>query len=183
MVYLARPRKRIDVVCQNSQCEYYQKVKGRDIIRKGFNKSGTQMYRCLNCNKYFVQTSGTPLYRKRLPPKKVEQLCRTLVEKNGIRSTARITGLNPITVMRWHDDLGEHAQHVNAYLAHDLGLSEYEVDEFWTTVKKNRSTTAQKTSFGKAKGKRGATRASNATRTFSSVPPSADGRKRLAHGY
>jgi len=141
------------------------------------------MYRCLNCNKYFVQTSGTPLYRKRLPPKKVEQLCRTLVEKNGIRSTARITQLNPITVMRWHDDLGAHAQHVNAYLAHDLGLSEYEVDEFWSTVKKNRNTTARKIFLLKARGKRGATLASSATRTFSSVSPSAGGRKRLARGY
>ncbi len=183
MIYLARPRSRIEEVCPNSKCVYYQHKKGKDIVRRGFNKRGTQRYYCNHCQHYFVQTSGTPLYRKRLKPQKIDQLCRALVEKNGIRSTARLTGLNPITVMRWHDNLGAHAQQVNAYLTHDLNLSEYEVDEFWTTIKKNRNTTAQKTILQKARVKRGATPASNATRTFSSGSPSAVGRKKRANAY
>ncbi len=183
MIYLARPRTRIEEVCPNKKCAYFQRKKGKDIVRRGFNKKGTQRFYCNQCLHYFVQTSGTPLYRKRLKPQKIEQLCRTLVEKNGIRSTARITKLNPITVMRWHDDLGEHAQQVSAYLTHDLGLSEYEVDEFWTTVKKNRNTTDPNGRLRPARAKHGATPASKDTRTFSRVSPSADGRKKPARAY
>ncbi len=157
MIYLARPRSRIEEVCPNKQCTFFQRKKGKDVVRRGFNKKGTQRFYCNHCQHYFVQTSGTPLYRKRLKPQKIELLCRTLVEKNGIRSTARITKLNPITVMRWHDDLGAHAQQVSQYLTHDLGLSEHEVDEFWTTVKKNRNTTVPSGRFRPAKAKRGAT--------------------------
>lgn len=183
MIYLARPRSRNEEICPNKKCVFFQRKKSKDIVRRGFNKKGTQRYYCNHCLHYFVQTSGTPLYRKRLKPQKIEQLCRALVEKNGIRSTARITKLNPITVMRWHDDLGEHAQHVNKYLTHDLGLAEHEVDEFWTTVKKNRSTTARSITSRQARVKRGATPASKDTRTFSLVSPSADGRKKPVQDY
>ena len=180
MIYLSRPRTRIDEVCQSSVCDYYRKTKGKDIIRKGTNRSGTQMYKCLHCNKYFVQTSGTVFYRKRLPKTKVEQLCRALVEKNGIRSTGRLTQLNPITVARWHDDIAKHAQEIDAYLTRDLGLSEYETDEFWTTVKKNRNTTDPKITSHRARVKRGATPALSATHTFSSRFPSENGRRKPA---
>lgn len=138
---MSRPRSRNDVVCQNRVCSYYRKVRGKDVVRRGFNKSGTQRYYCNHCGHYFVETSGTPLYRKRLPVKKVELLCRALVEKNGIRATARITKLAINTVVNWHDDMASHAKEANAILTKDLGLSEYEVDEFWTTVKKNRRST------------------------------------------
>lgn len=164
---MARPRTRIDAVCPNKKCEYFRKTRGKDIIRRGHNSAGTQMYRCLHCNKYFVQTSDTPLYRKRLPKTKIEALCRALVEKNGVRATARLTGLTPVTVTRWHDDLAEHASQVNDFLTHDLGLSEYEADEFWTTVKKNRKTAARKVNVFMASVKRGVTRASSATASFS----------------
>jgi len=149
---VARPRSRIDVVCQNPACDYYRKMKGRDVIRRGFNSAGTQMYACLHCGKYFVETSGTPLYRKRLPIKKVELMCRALVEKNGIRATARITKLAINTVAAWHEDLSAHAREANRLLTKNLGLSEYEVDEFWSTVKKNRKSTARlsSTQTGKA---------------------------------
>jgi hypothetical protein len=44
------------------------------------------------------------------------------------------------------EDLAEHAELVNQTLLVNLGLSQYEMDEFWTTIKKNRkrlSITAQ----------------------------------------
>ena len=138
------------------------------------------MYKCLHCDKYFVETSGTPFYRKRLSKAQVEHLCRTLMEKNGVRATARITQLATGTVMKWHDDLAEHAEEVNDFLTKGLGCSEYEVDEFWTTVKKNRKTAAQKIHFSREKAKRGATLASKGIRRFSRRLRSASGRRKRA---
>jgi len=173
---MSRPRSRNNVVCQNRVCDYYRKVNGKDIIRRGFNNAGTQMYACQHCGKYFVETSGTPMYRKRLPLKTIKTMCRTLVEKNGIRATARITKLAINTVANWHDILASHAKETNEILTKNLGLSEYEVDEFWTTVKKNRKNTAALLNTSRVKGKPGASRASNEYRTSSLPSHSAVGR-------
>jgi transposase-like protein len=135
---MARPRGKIEAVCPNSDCRYFRRAKGKDIIKKGKNSSGTQMYFCLHCRKYFVETSDTPLYRKRLKRKQIEQMCKLLVEKNGIRAIHRITGLNKNTVSDWIEDLAVHAIQVQNFLVHDLGLSAYECDELWTTVKKTK---------------------------------------------
>lgn len=133
---MVRPRGKIIVVCQNKICEFFRKEKSKDIIKRGKNSAGTQMYYCNHCKKYFVERSGTPLYRKRLSLRKVKQLCTLLVEKNGVRSISRITKLNKNTVCSWLEDLAEHAEQVTSFLVHDLDLSTYEVDELWTTVKK-----------------------------------------------
>ncbi len=135
---MARPRGKINVVCQNKSCEFFQKEKNKDVIKRGKNSAGTQMYFCNHCHKYFVERSGTPLYRKRLSLKKIKQLCNLLVEKNGVRSISRLTKLNKNTVGAWLEDLAEHADNLTNFLVHDLGLSEYEVDELWTFIKKTK---------------------------------------------
>ena len=140
---MARPRGKIKVVCQNKGCVYYRKVVGKDIVRRGFNRAGTQRYLCFHCRKYFVETKGTPMYRRRLGEKKIKQLCELLVEKNGVRSVARLTKLNKNTVGVWLDNLANHAGEVTGFLVRNLGLSTYEVDEFWSTVKKNKRKLSQ----------------------------------------
>ena len=65
-------------------------------------------------------------------------ICKHLVEKNGIRSIERITGHHRDTIGRLLADMAEHAEQVNGYLIRNLGLTPFECDELWTTVKKNR---------------------------------------------
>lgn len=141
---MARPRSKIKAVCQNKSCMYYRKEGGKDIVKRGFNRAGTQRYICLHCNKYLVETKGTPMYRRRLDERKVKQLCELLVEKNGVRSTSRLTRLNKNTVGAWIDNIANHAMQITDFLVDNLGLSTYEVDEFWTTVKKNKRKLSQK---------------------------------------
>lgn len=163
---MARPKGRITTVCQNKSCGFFRKESGKDIVKRGFNRAGTQRYFCNYCTKYFVERSGTPLYRKRLSLRKVKQLCTLLVEKNGVRSISRITKLNKNTVVAWLEDLAEHAEQVMEFLIHDLGLSAYEVDELWTTVKKNKRKLSAQALSGLRKVKLGHTRASNVNHTF-----------------
>jgi transposase-like protein len=152
---MARPRTKNKAVCQNKKCSFYRREKGKDIIKRGKNASGTQMYKCLHCNMYLSETKGTPMYRRRLGEKKVRQLCELLVEKNGVRSVSRLTKLNKNTVGAWLDNLASHAHEVTDFLVGNLGLSTYEVDEFWTTVKKNKKTLSPETLRGIAKATHG----------------------------
>ena len=152
---MARPRSKIKVVCQNKKCAFYRRETGKDIVRRGFNAAGTQRYFCLHCEKYLVETKGTPMYRRRLSERKVKQLCELLVEKNGVRSVSRITKLNKNTVGAWLNNLANHAAEVTEYLVDNLNLSTYEVDEFWTSVKKNKKTLSPKVRREIAKATRG----------------------------
>jgi transposase-like protein len=138
---MARPRGKIDVVCQNPQCRYYRKEAGKEIIKSGKYKStGHQRYYCKHCKTYFMETKGTPLYRKQLPESEIINICKHLVEKNGIRSIERITGHHRDTIGRLLEDMAEHAEEMNEYLKKNLVLTPFECDELWSFVKKNKKT-------------------------------------------
>lgn len=135
---MARPRGEIKVVCQNHRCHHYRKEKGKDIIKSGRYSTGHQRYYCKHCKTYFMETKGTPLYRKRLSEKEVIGICKLLVEKNGIRSIERITGHHRDTIGVLLEDLAEHTKEVNDMLAKHLKLGQFELDELWAMVKKSR---------------------------------------------
>ncbi len=136
--HMARPRGNIKVICQNNRCRYYLKEDGKDIIKSGKYHTGHQRYFCKHCKTYFMETKGTPLYRKRLSEDAIVNICKHLVEKNGIRSIERITGHHRDTIGRLLEDMAEHAEQMNDYLIKNLGLTQFECDELWSMVKKNR---------------------------------------------
>lgn len=135
---MSRPRSKNKVVCQNKFCSLFRKEQGKNIIKRGINKSNHKQYICLHCNKYFVETKGTPLYRRRLSERKIKILCKELVEKKGIRAVERTIGINKNTICSYLSAFAEHAKEISKYLTKDLGLETYEVDEFWAFVKKNK---------------------------------------------
>jgi len=67
---------------------------------------------------------------------KVINICKHLVEKNGIRSIERITGHHRDTIGRLLEDMAEHAERMNEHLIKNLGLTAFECDELWSFVKK-----------------------------------------------
>ena len=60
------------------------------------------------------------------------------MEKNGIRSTERLTGHHRDTIGRLIEDMAEQADMINDLLVHDLKLTPIECDELWSFVKKNK---------------------------------------------
>ena len=146
---MARPRGKIEVVCQNPKCRYYLKDMGKDIIKSGKYKStGHQRFYCRHCKTYFMETKGTPLYRKQLSESEITDICKHLVEKNGIRSIERITGHHRDTIGRLLKDMAEHASAMNEYLIKNLGLTPIECDELWSFVKKNKKTLSPAAQIG-----------------------------------
>lgn len=135
---MSRPRGKIDVTCQNSDCKYYLTEEGKDIIKRGTYKTGHQRYLCKHCSTFFMETKGGPLYRKHLTTTETIAICKLIVEKNGIRSIERITGHHRDTIGRLLDDLAKHASMVNELLLRPVKLDPFEVDEFWTFVKKTK---------------------------------------------
>ncbi len=140
---MVRPRGEIKVICQNEKCKYYLKEEGKDIIKRGKYNTGHQRYYCNHCKTFFMETKGTPLYHKHLSKSEIINICKHLVEKNGIRSIERITGHHRDTIGDLIEDLALHAEFVNSILLQDIKLGQFEVDEMWTFVKKNKRTLSQ----------------------------------------
>jgi len=148
VIYLARLRSNIKSVCQNKDCSYYRRNKGKNMTKQGTNTAGHQRFFCFHCRRYSVETKGTPLYNKKLSERKIKQICKEFVETRGIRSTERMAHVHRDTISRLLNDFGKHARQMTQFLVHDLGLKTYEVDEIWAVLKKNRDArNLKKTNF------------------------------------
>ncbi len=155
---MARPRSEIIVVCQNDKCSHYLKEKGKDIIKRGKYPTGHQRYYCNHCSTFFMETKGTPLYRKRLSEAEIIGICKHLVEKNGIRSIERITGHHRDTIGKLLADIGEHARDLNKILIRNLKWGPTELDEMWTFLKKSKKILSPKAETEIRKAMHGFTR-------------------------
>lgn len=154
---MTRPRSKNKAVCQNEKCTFYRKEKDKAVIKRAKNTAGHQRYYCLHCNKYFVETKGTPLYNKKLSERQIKRICAELVEKKGVRAIERTTKHHRDTISKLLDDLAIHAKQFTEYLVHDLKLSEYEVDEFWTFIKKTKRKLSSQAKSGLSKVNNGVT--------------------------
>lgn len=132
-----KPRK-LDVYCPNPSCRCYKKKGLKNIIRHGKKKNGTQNYKCTTCGKQFVRTIFSLFYRKHIKRKEAKLICRVLSEKNGIRATGRITEHHKNTIASFVENIGLHCKEINEVLTKELNLSDIEIDEFWTFVKKSK---------------------------------------------
>lgn len=125
-------------VCLNDKCLDYKKKNTGHITRKGFNNKGNQMYKCKTCGMRFPETKGTVFYRRHLTDEQVILICKLLVEKNGIRAIERIMEIHRDTISSLINDLANHSREVTDFLITNIGLSQIEVDEMWSFVKKRK---------------------------------------------
>ncbi len=96
------------------------------------------MFKCKTCGMRFPDTKGTLFYKRHLTEEQIILVCKLLVEKNGIRSIERIMDIHRDTVSSIIEDLAIHARDVTDLLITDVGLTQIEVDEMWSFVKKNK---------------------------------------------
>lgn len=140
-----KKRRKLDVSCPNSSCQFFGKKGLKNIVRSGKKTNGTQNYKCTECSRQFVRTAGTIFYHSRIKHKEAKQLANLLVEKIGIRGISRVTNRNKNTIMLFTDKLASRCKQANEFLLKDIKLSPIEVDELWTFVKKNKRKLSKKT--------------------------------------
>jgi IS1 family transposase/transposase-like protein len=95
-----------------------------------------QMYLCNVCEKPFSETAGTPFFSLKTPMRTVCIALNELAEGLGVRAVARIHQVEPDTVLEWLRKAGQHCQAVSAYMMQELELSQVQLDELWTFVRK-----------------------------------------------
>ena len=135
---MARKRRKLDVVCPNSDCSCFGKSGLKNIIRNGKQKNGTQKYKCTHCQRNFARTINTPFFHKHMKKKEIIQICKMLSEKTSFRSIARITDHHRDTICSVADVVAKHCKKFNNYFVKELKLDPVEVDEMWSFVKKKK---------------------------------------------
>ena len=126
--------------CPNEQCkDYGLRRQGNIAVRGkyGKDKSRDLLY-CRTCGKRFAATQASALFGLHLPPDTIRQIIHHAAEGVGVRATARLLELDKDTVNRVILRAGEHCANVLSGLMTSLELTEAQLNELWTFVKKRK---------------------------------------------
>lgn len=130
--------------CWNEKCTNYG-TKGRGNIflkeRKGPHQRA--LFMCRTCRCCFSETHGTPFFGLKTPIDEVARALSLIPERGSIRAVGRFTGHKPDTIISWIKLAGAHAREVNDYFLQDMNLTQVQVDEIWSFIKKRRKTSNQ----------------------------------------
>jgi transposase-like protein len=133
--------KYLDIACPNPKCRKHDKKGLGNVVSNGTYRTRStgkaRLFLCWTYGKAFSSRSGTPFFNLRSPRKKVLMGIRLLAEGLGLRGTSRVLEVKVDTIRRWLATAASHCEQVSDILVRDLNLSQVQVDEVWSFVKKN----------------------------------------------
>ncbi len=113
------------------------KVGSGNIVRHGFypTRSGKRCrYRCVECEKTFSSTKGTPYYRLQHRRATFDAVVALRVEGVSISAVARVEGLAWNTVARWLEKAADVCRGFNQRRTAGFGVEELQADEIRSFV-------------------------------------------------
>lgn len=141
--------------CPNQLCKDFGLThQGNIAVRGKYGKDKSRdllYYR--TCGKRFAASRSSALFGLHLPAETIQQIIHHAAEGVGVRATARLLGLDKDTVNRVILRVGEHCAQVLSGLLTSLKLTEAQLDELWTFVKKRKVLAVPKTSNVNTEGR------------------------------
>lgn len=124
--------------CHNRECPELEKPGGDNIrfVRRYGKEPSQLLFKCRSCRKTFSLRRGTPLFGLQMPDETFYRTVTCLGEGCGVRTTARIMGMKPDTVMEVCDRMGRHVERLFNHDLRDLWPHEVQLDELWSFLKK-----------------------------------------------
>jgi len=125
--------------CPNPICKDYGiRGKGNITTSTRYGKNKTHLLRCKTCNQRFSENRNTIFMHSNYSRETIQRIILAVSECNSIRGTARILQLDKDGVNRIVLKAGNHCKRILENLIHDLCLTECQLDELWTFVKKRK---------------------------------------------
>ena len=124
--------------CPNTDCpDYGVRAHGNIAVRGKYGKEhNRELLYCRTCGTRFAASHASALFGLHLPSATIRAIIHHAAEGVGVRATARLLGLDKDTVNRVILRVGEHCATVLSSLLASLDLTEVQLDELWTFVKK-----------------------------------------------
>jgi hypothetical protein len=121
--------------CPSPHCDYYGWM-GLGHLRANGHPSGGpwRQLHCGACGGYFLETHGTPLYGKHVPPELLVWAMGALAEGLGIRAVARVFEVDPNTVLAWLVEAANHAVAFSRYALHDVRVTQVQLDALFALL-------------------------------------------------
>jgi transposase-like protein len=134
--------------CHNEHCkDHGLRGQGNIAVRGKYGKdSSRELLYCRTCGQRFAATHASALFGLHISDVTIRQIIHHAAEGVGVRATARLLELDKDTVNRVILRAGEHCANVLSGLLTSLKLTELQLDELWTFVKKKKILVAPKTS-------------------------------------
>src|SRR6478752_2964460 len=102
-------------------------------------------YYCATCRRTFSADKHTFFETLRCPRATILEALSLLVERNSLRAVARLTHHSPNRVLHWLALAGRHGATVGSATIRDLSLTQVQIDELWTFVKKSKPIASRRT--------------------------------------
>lgn len=118
--------------CTNKKCRSFEK-QGNNIGIK--SRKNRQVY-CKTCKSSWVITKDTFFYHLKTPVKEVLEALKLLSEGMGVNAIQRTKGVSPETIQDWIIKASKHVNEVSSYLKREMSLTQCQIDEFWSFIRK-----------------------------------------------
>lgn len=122
--------------CPNKQGTHYGlRGFGDHLVRRGYDGAVPRLL-CKVCQHTFSVRHRTAYFDVQSEGRIYTIAMRALAEGNSLRGTGRIVGVDKDTICAWLDKAGRHCRAVSAYLFNNLPITECQLDELWSFVRK-----------------------------------------------
>ena len=119
--------------CNQKSCPDFEKIDAHNI--KIYSHAERRYY-CTTCEHTFSADTGTFFETLRSERPSLLEAVAMLVERNSLRAISRIKHCKPNTVLHGLDLAGQHTADVSQHFIRGLHLTQAQIDELWTFVKK-----------------------------------------------
>jgi len=122
--------------CDEPECEYYGWPGLGNLRANGYPNGGRwRQWHCQACQQFFIETRGTPLYRRAVAPKLVHQVLTGVAEGLSLEATARLFEVEPETVAQWLALAANHFEALAACLSQNLELEQVQLDDLYVKLR------------------------------------------------
>ena len=123
--------------CANKGCRDVGKVDAGNIVVHSYV---ARRYACRTCRQTFNADKGTFFETIRSDRLAIIEVFALLSERNSLRAIERLRQHPHKVLLRWLGLAGQQGAAVSAHLIRNLRVTQAQVDELWTFVKKSKST-------------------------------------------
>jgi len=125
--------------CSNPDCASYRLINRGNVsaLSTYLTQSGKRrIFRCKDCERTFSETRETVFFDLRTSEEKVIMALKMLLGKVALSAIGFVLGVTEETVLEWLRRAAHKAQEINDPLLRDLPVTEVQLDEMWSFIRR-----------------------------------------------
>jgi len=95
-----------------------------------------RIFECTTCGEQFSETRDTVFFDLRTPEEKVMMALKMILVRVSLSNISFVLGMKVETVLKWLERAAHKAEEINTALLKELAVTEVQLDEMWSFVKR-----------------------------------------------